>query len=95
MKLQSHLVILFHIFTFTSWLVEGADFLTGFRCEKSFIFFEVASGWRSGLGKGVNTGVHLCFFVYEKVYSNVFVASCYLLELCNSGAVLYTPDLKV
>lgn len=47
-KLQSDLVfcmyvkyiqkcmILFH--TFTSWLLQGTDFLIGFRCEESFGF---------------------------------------------------------
>lgn len=63
-KLQSHLVILFHIFT--SWLLQGTDFLIGFRCEKSFDFFFFNGQWLETRGEeGSQYGVHLCFFVYK------------------------------
>lgn len=44
-------------------------------------------------GEGSQYGVNLCFFVYKSVYSNVFLASCYLFGLHNSSAVLDTSDL--
>lgn len=91
-ELQSHLVMLFHIFAFTPWSLEWTDLLIGFRCEKRF-FLKMASGWRSGAWRGVSTGVHLCFFVYKQMYPNIFVASSHLLELYNSGAILYTSGL--
>lgn len=65
-KLQSHVVILFHIFT--SWLLQETDFLIGFRCEKSFdfFFFLMANGWRPEAGRGVSMGFISAFLFINK-----------------------------
>lgn len=49
-KLQSHLVMLFH--TFTSWLLEREGFLIVFMCEKSFEFFFIGQWLETRVGKG-------------------------------------------